>query len=150
MTADKGFKRLVRQRMQANGLSYAAARQVLRTHHRSSRPMTTREEMNEVMSKIQSTIRERLAPVAAEHDKPLDPVLVSAVMFDREPGAGEEGSEHWVVHLYSLSPGLVVGRRGETAQALREELCTVAGDTDLRLNIVDFGKMHARRGELPG
>lgn len=148
MTADKSFKRLVRQRMRETGLSYAAARHVLRQQKRRPHPMATRDELYEAMAAMQTTIRDFLAPVAEEHNKPLDPALVSALMFDRE-GTHEGGPRRWVVHLYTLSPGLVIGRRGAVADELRGQLCGVSGDRNLRLNIIDFGKIHAGRQGWP-
>lgn len=143
MTANKDFKKLVRQRMQKSGLSYAAARHLLHRQELEQEPVPTRDELYQSMANMQQTIRELLAPIAEETGKPLDPGLVSAVMFDRELSTEGSDDKHWVVHLYSLSPGLVIGREGRTASVLRDELCRVAGDNDLRLNIIDFARIHA-------
>lgn len=109
--------------------------------------MPTRDDLYQSMAAMQEAIRDRLGPIAEEHGKPLDPGLVSAVMFDREP-LEEDDSRHWVVHLYSLSPGLVIGHQAKTATAIRDELCRLSGDSDLRLNIIDFAKVHANRARL--
>lgn len=146
MTANKDFKKLVRQRAQKTGLSYAAARHVLRRQEQEPTTVPTREELHQTMADMQAAIRDILTPIADAYDKPLDPGLISAVMFDREPG--EDETRHWVVHLYSLSPGLVIGTEGRTATSLRDELCRLSGDEGLRLNIVDFAKIHANRGLL--
>ena len=55
--------------------------------------------------------------------------FVSALVF--VPGDGS-----WVVHLHTLQPGLVVGKRGETADRIRRSLVEVTGDEGLRLNVV--------------
>lgn len=144
MTANKGFKNLVRQRMRQTGLSYAAARHLLRAQQQEKPIVATREEMYESMATMQALVRAHLRPVAEQRKKPLDPEVVSAVMFDRE-ASGEDDGDHWVVHVYSLSPGLVIGEKGETAAALLAELRRVSGDADLRLNIIDFAKIHAER-----
>ena len=128
--------------MQQGGLSYAAARHLLRAKQQEEPLVASREELYESMAVMQEVVREHLRPVAKEYQKPLDPGVVSAIMFDRESGEGGE-SEHWVVHVYSLSPGLVIGKKGDTARALRSELCRVSGDGDLQLNIIDFAKIHA-------
>jgi ribosomal protein S3 len=109
--------------------------------------MPTRDELYADMATMQTTIREFLAPIATEHNKPLDPGLVSAVMFERGP-AGEGGAPRWVVHLYTLSPGLVLGPKGTVADRLRAELCRVSGDPNLWLNLIDFAKIHAARNRL--
>ncbi len=103
--------------------------------------MATREDLHKTMALMQATIREHLAPIAEEYDKPLDPGLVSAMMFDRD-SAGEGQPRYWQVHLYTLSPGLVIGHGGATAQARRDRLCDVSGDPNLRLNLIDFAKVH--------
>ena len=144
MTANKGFKKLVRQRMQQTGLSYAAARHLLRAPQHEEPIVATREELNESMATMQAVVREYLRPVAELRKKQLDPDVVSAVVFDREASVGQ-AEEHWVVHVYSLSPGVVLGERGQTAAALRAELCRVSRDADLQLNIIDFAEIHASR-----
>lgn len=144
MTANKGFKKLVRERMQQTGLSYAAARHSLTRRKKS--PMTpTRDELYAAMATMQTTIREFLAPIAAEYDKPLDPGLVSAIMFEREKA---DDTTYWFVHLYTLSPGLVIGPKGTVAGRLRAELSRVSDDPNLRLNLIDFAKIHAARSRL--
>jgi len=108
--------------------------------------MATRDELYESMALMQSAIRDYLAPIAEEYNKPLDPGLVSAVMFEREKG--ENGHPHWVVHLYTLSPGLVIGKGAKVADGLRARLCDVGDDPALRLNLIDFAKIHAARKQL--
>jgi len=110
--------------------------------------MATQDELYESMAVMQTAVREYLAPIAEEYNKPLDPGLVSAMMFERETGT--DGKRHWVVHLYTLSPGLVIGKKAATVDALRDRLCDLAGDPDLRLNLIDFAKVHAARHQLAG
>lgn len=143
MTANKDFKRVVRQRAKKTGLSYAAARHILRRQEQEPMTVPTRDELYQTMSAMRVAIGEMLSPIAEAYEKPLDPGIISAVMFDRDEG--EDGSRHWVVHLYSLSPGLVIGKEGRTATSLRDELCRLSGDDRLRLNIIDFAKVHQNR-----
>jgi predicted RNA-binding protein YlqC (UPF0109 family) len=147
VTANKDFKKLVRQRMQTTGLSYAAARRVLHRQEQEPKNVPTREELHQTMAAMQAAIRDILTPLAEAYDRPFDPGIVSAVMFDREP-VEDDAARRWVVHLYSLSPGLVIGRKGDTATAMRNELCRVSGDDGLRLNIIDFAKVHENRARL--
>lgn len=146
MTANKDFKRLVRERMRRSGLSYAAARHLLRRQEQEPKLVLTREEMHQMMAAMRQAIRDALTPIANARGEPLDADLVSTVIFDRE--VVEDDAQHWVVHLYSLSPGRVIGEEGRTAATLREELCRISGDDRLRLNIVDFAKVHANRQRL--
>lgn len=138
MTADKGFKKLVRARMRQTGQPYAAVRQSLRPPKGREPKMATQQELYEQMAAMKAAACELLAPIAEEHGKPLDPGLVSAMMFDRDNG-------HWYVDLYTMCPGLVIGRRGATADALRDKLVEITGDDRLHINLVDFGQMHEER-----
>lgn len=112
--------------------------------------MATQTELHQQMATMQTEIREFLAPIAMEANKPLDPGLVSAIMFERITAEEDEfvsndGSRHWLVHLYTLSPGLVVGPSGATVDELRGRLVAATGDCQLRLNLIDFGRIHANR-----
>lgn len=97
--------------------------------------MATTEENYESMALIRDVISTFLTPIAEENSRPLWG-LMTAVMFDKKDG-------DWIVYLYSLSPGLVIGRRGVTATALREALRDAMGESGLQMDVVDFGKHHA-------
>ena len=130
--------------MQQTGQSYAAARQFLRRQPKGTTPVPN-TEAHETMATLRETVKDFLAPIAEESNRPLEPALLAALMFDREPDGGDR---EWTVWLYTLSPGYVIGRKGAVAAALLERLRDAAGDPKLRLNIADFNKVHNRQREV--
>jgi ribosomal protein S3 len=44
--------------------------------------------------------------------------------------------DHWYLHLHTFRPGMVIGRRGVTAQAILDDLREMSGDDRLALNLV--------------
>ena len=152
MTRNKARKRLVRQRSDKTGESYTAAlRQLLANKEKSvsTIPMDRSElcalcrtdddgTTNFVTvgltfcischERLATAVRNHLEPEAARMRRPLDFFLSALVVVP--------DGDAWVVHLHTLQPGHVIGRRGETADAIRASLVEITQQDRLRLNIV--------------
>ena len=155
MTRNRGFKRLVRQRSAKTGESYATALRHLRGSKENivTTPETDEQTCRlcgctggpdsallrgrvpvcrECHERFREVFRMHLEPAALEHAVSLDS-LMGPHVYD-VPKEGE-----WYVHLHTFLPGLVIGRRGATAQAIRSSLVELTGDEGFRLNIVEHG-----------
>ncbi|HEX7168462.1 MAG TPA: hypothetical protein VF230_15890 [Acidimicrobiales bacterium] len=93
--------------------------------------------------RMRSAVAAHLEPEAARAGRPIE-YFLSALAYARRDG-------HWVVHLHTFQPGLVIGRQGATAQNIRQSLIEVTGDGDLRLNIAshDFDAKGCSRQAQP-
>ena len=158
MTKNKARKRLVRQRSAKTGESYAAAlRQLLaskETPMATPEPTTTtpprsctccgEPESSERRlllagvpicrpcdERFRAVFRTHLEPAADSVSRPLDHAMTALVYTRRD--------DRWYLHLHSFLPGLVIGRRGATAQAIHDDLVAMTGDDRLHLNIVEHG-----------
>jgi predicted RNA-binding protein YlqC (UPF0109 family) len=155
MTRNRGFKRLVRQRAAKTGESYAIAFRQLRDSKEKSvtTPETTEQTCRLCSSsntpesallrgrvsvcrnchaRFREVLRAHLEPVALEHAVSLDSIM-GTLVYD----VPKEGQ--WYVHLHTFLPGLVIGRRGVTAAAIRASLVELTGDDRFHLNLVEHG-----------
>jgi hypothetical protein len=151
---------LVRQRSAKTGESYAAALRQLQ--HSKETSVTTPEPEPETEAKtcrlcgapdtpeapllrvgrtricggchdrFLDIFRTHLEPAAAEHAVTLDSVM-STVVYDTT----KDGD--WKVNLHTFRPGVVIGRRGATAAAIRASLVELTGDPRFHLNLVEHG-----------
>jgi hypothetical protein len=165
MTSNKGRKRLVRQRSAKTGESYAAALRQLRaskeisvttpdTCHLCDRPDGADVRLlragkvpvcRDCHERFMAVLRTHLEPVADEHAVTLESVI-DTLAYD-----APSDDARWYVHLHTFRPGLVIGKRGVTAQAIRDDLVALTGDERFRLNIVEHGHpgCFKRRAEEP-
>ena len=153
MTKNKARKRLVRQRSDKTGESYTAALRQLLANKEKSVSTTTPTNRTDLCAlcrakddgstnfvaagltfcvscheQLATAVRRHLEPEAARLRRPLDFFLSTLVVVP-------DGNA-WVVHLHTLQPGLVIGHRGETADAIRASLIELTQQDGLRLNIV--------------
>lgn len=161
MTRNKARKNLVRQRSAKTGESYSTAlRQLLATKETpmgtTTNPETTERRCtmcgegpsaskvllvagqapicHDCDDRFRSVFRNHLTPLADAASAPLDQFM-STIAYATE-------ADHWVVHLHTFRPGPVLGPRGATVQALRDDLVELTGDEELRLNLIE----HQARG----
>ena len=153
MTKRKALKKLVRARAAKTGESYAAARRqplttkedAVTTAEPTTNPITCarcgagptsespvfargRRLCSVCHERIRTTILDHVGPKASERGVPAD-YAVPMLHFSSEDG-------HWVVHVHSVTPGLLIGVQGTTAAAIRQSLIELFEDHSLRLNIV--------------
>lgn len=168
MTRNKARKKLVRQRSAKTGESYSAAlRQLLATKETpvstTTNPETTERRCamcgqgpsdSKVLlfagqapvcrgcdDRFRSVFRNHLTPLADAASAPLDQFMSTIAYETRD--------EHWVVHLHTFRPGPVIGHRGATAEALRDDLVELTGDEKLQLNLVEHQARGCKRETEP-
>ena len=151
MTKNRARKKLVRQRAAKTGESYTSAlRQLLVSKENTvttADPQTTCALCAIVddgtipfviaglpfcqpcHERIRSAVRSHLEPEASRVRRPLDWFASSIVIEPERDG-------WWAVHLHTLQPGLVIGRKGVTADLIRRSLVEVRGDERVRLNVL--------------
>ena len=97
-----------------------------RTYRRLGHPVCDRCD-----DAVRATVLEHLGPVAERHHRPYEYLVLTLVYEQRK----DDETAYLHLDLHSFAPGLVIGRRAVTVEALREALVEVTGDDRLHLNI---------------